>query len=254
MTETKPSIMTSGKNFLTVPMSIVIAGALVALAIYFGSGGSITIGGDKTPAGSGNNQPAAAAKPAGEPAAAQPTVGEMAEVTNDDHIRGSADAKITIVEYSDLECPFCKRFHETLLQVMDEYPNDVRWIYRHAPLVQLHSKAPAEANAAECAAEQGKFWEFIDIVFATTQGNDSLVLSTLPQLAQQAGVANVPQFEKCVADEKYADKVDEQLQDAYAAGLRGTPYSVVIGPDGEKTPISGAQQYPQVKATIDSLL
>lgn len=247
-----------GNNFLTTPVAVVIAGVLIALAIYFGSGGSITIGsggdsgsgrtaGTGTTAGSGT-----AAKPAAQPAAG--AVGNMREVTDDDNIRGAKNAKVTIVEYSDLECPFCKRFHATLQQAIDEYPNDVRWVYRHAPLVQLHRKAPAEANAAECAGEQEKFWEFIDIVFETTQGNDSLNLATLPDLARQASVGNIAQFEKCVVDEKYKDVVDADLADAQSAGLRGTPYSVVIGPGDKRIPISGAQQYSQVKATIDSLL
>jgi len=248
-----------GSSFLTMPVSVVIAGALIALAIYFGSGGSVTIGSGGSNSGSGRTASTGGSGGSGEVAKppAQPSagaVGDIKEVTDDDNIRGAENAKVTIVEYSDLECPFCKRFHETLQQALAEYPNDVRWVYRHAPLAQLHSKAAAEANAAECAGEQGKFWEFTDLVFEVTPANNGLDLDTLPDLAKQAGVQNIAQFEKCVADDKYKDVVDADLEDAYSAGLRGTPYSVVIGPDGEKIPISGAQQYSQVKATIDSLL
>jgi protein-disulfide isomerase len=249
MTE-EASKPTSSREVLSMPLAIIVAGGLIALAIYFGMSGRAGIGsvGNQQVAETAD-QPAA---PAGDPL--EPPVGTFREVTSDDHIRGPADAKITIIEYSDLECPFCKRFHSTMQQAIAEYPNDVRWVYRHFPLEQLHQKAPAEANASECAAEQGKFWEFVDLIFETTQGNDSLDLSTLPQLAQQAGVQNVSQFQSCVDINKYKDKVDADLADAAAAGGRGTPYSVVIGPDGQKQPINGAQPYATVKATIDSLL
>lgn len=228
---------------LTVPMAIVLAGALIALALYFGGGGS----GAPT---------AVNAPPAGAPAApaAQPTPGNFRSVDSTDHVRGATNGKVTIIEYSDLECPFCKQFHATLEQVVKEYPNDVRWVYRHAPLAQLHAKAEAEANAAECAGEQGKFWEFIDLVFATTSGNDSLDLATLPDLAQTAGVANIAQFTGCVESNKYADKVQDQLNDSYVAGLRGTPYSVAVNDKGEKRAISGAQPLASVKSHIDALL
>lgn len=89
-------------------------------------------------------------------------------------IRGKASAKITLVEYSDLECPFCKQFHKTMEQVIQAYPNDVKWVYRHMPLDSLHSKARTEANATECAGEQGKFWEFTDSIFKVTPSNDGM--------------------------------------------------------------------------------
>lgn len=89
-------------------------------------------------------------------------------------VRGNANAKITIAEYSDLECPFCKQFHQTMQQVMQANANDVKWVYRHMPLDSLHSKARIEANAAECASEQGKFWEFTDSVFKVTPSNNGM--------------------------------------------------------------------------------
>ncbi|MEX1112344.1 MAG: thioredoxin domain-containing protein [Candidatus Andersenbacteria bacterium] len=235
------------KLVLSTPLAIIIAGAFIAFALY--AGGKPSNQSTTTPPVVQNGgQQAAPGQPT------PPPVGAFRPVDDSDHIRGAADGTITIVEYSDLECPFCKQFHATLQQVSEAYPDDVRWVYRHAPLAQLHKKAHAEANAAECAAEQGKFWEFVDLVFETTQGNDSLDLATMPNLARQVGVADIAQFESCVDGNKYAEKVEQQLADAQVAGLRGTPYSLVIGPDKGVTPIHGAQQYAQVKATIDSLL
>lgn len=103
----------------------------------------------------------------------------LREVTQADHVRGEFNAPLTFVEYSDTECPFCKRFHETMQNVIKEYPGKVRWIYRHFPLVQLHPKAPKEAQATECAGEQGRFWEYLDRLFEVTPSNNNLDLSQL---------------------------------------------------------------------------
>jgi len=234
-----------------VPAAIVIAGGLIAAAVYFGGG---TIGSSTNevagtaPAGNTAGTAVAPAQPA------EPAVGEVRDVTAEDHVRGSSNAKVTVIEYSDLECPFCKRFHPTMQQLVDEYPNDVRWVYRHFPLEQLHSKATKQAEATECAGEQGKFWEMTDKIFEVTPSNDGLDMSTLPNLAQQVGVANIQQFQSCLDSGKYADRVAADVADATAAGGRGTPYSVVIAPSGEKFPISGAQPYASVKQIVDKAL
>lgn len=100
-------------------------------------------------------------------------------VTSTDHIKGSISAPVKIVEYSDLECPFCKMFHATLQEVVSDpaYKDKVAWIYRHFPLTQLHSKAPREAEATECAAEIGGndgFWKFVDKLNEITPANNRL--------------------------------------------------------------------------------
>jgi len=89
-------------------------------------------------------------------------------------IVGNANAKISLIEYSDFECPFCKRFHATMQQVMAANGDNVRWVYRHFPLDSLHQKARTEALASECAGEQGKFWEFTNSVFEVTPSNDGM--------------------------------------------------------------------------------
>lgn len=231
-----------------VPAAIVIAGGMIAAALYFGGG--------KVPA-----QQVASGQQAANPQAAQPaaqppelTIGEIRPVTDQDHIRGVKDAKVTVIEYVDLECPFCKRFHPTLQQLLKEYPNDVSWVYRHFPLDALHSKARKEAEALECAGEQGKFWEMTDKIFEVTPSNDGLDMSTLPTLAQQVGVANLQLFQSCLDSGKYADHVAADLADAQAAGGQGTPYSVVLVANGEKFPLSGAQPYSAVKQLVEQAL
>ena len=86
-------------------------------------------------------------------------------VSKEDHMRGSMNAPVTIIEYSDFSCPFCKRFHPSLQQALREYDGKVRWIYRHFPLSAIHPNALKQANASECANEQGKFWEYADMLF-----------------------------------------------------------------------------------------
>ncbi|MDZ4225408.1 MAG: DsbA family protein [Candidatus Andersenbacteria bacterium] len=233
-----------------VPAAIVLAGGLVALAIYFGGGRASVTQPANVPGGA--DDAAGAVPDAAVPT--EPPVGDFRPVTADDHIRGSADAKITILEYSDTECPFCKDFQETMQQVMTDYPNDVRWVYRHAPLEQLHPKAPHEAVAVECAAEQGKFWEYLDKIYEVTPSNNGLDESKLPEIAQQVKVANLTQFNSCLSSDKYKQKVADDLVDAQAAGLRGTPYSILIASDGTKTPINGALPVVSVKAMIDGVL
>lgn len=236
----------SQKSTVGVPVAIVIAGALVAVAIYFG--------GNQAPAASPTDEMRDVVVDEGVGEPKKPEVGDIREVGNKDHIRGVSNAKVTIIEYSDLECPFCKHFHPTVQKVVDEYPGDVRWVFRHFPLEMLHSKAKKEAEATECAGEQGKFWELTDKIFEVTPGNDGLDLDTLPDLARQAGVVNISQFESCLESGKYAERIEEDLADAEAAGGMGTPYSVIIGPDGEKMPLSGAQPFEAVKAAVEELL
>ncbi len=171
-----------------------------------------------------------------------------------DHIRGDKDAKVTVVTYTDFECPFCKQFHTTMAQVMQKYGKDLRMVYRHFPLDQLHAQARTEANASECAAEQGKFWEFTDIVFQRTTSNDGLDLAKLPDYAKEAGVKDAAKFATCLENNTYASKVQEDELDGQGAGAQGTPYSIILGPNGEKVPLNGAYPIAQVEQIIDSLL
>lgn len=225
----------------SIPGAIVIAGALVA--------GSVLV--TRSPARLGPPSPSAATAPA-VAGAAQPQKIDLRPVdTARDHIRGDANAPITLVEYSDLECPFCKLFHPTLQQALQEYDGKVRWVYRHSPLAQLHPKAAKEAEASECAGD--KFWEFIDKVFAVTPSNNGLDPAELPKIAKSLGL-DVPAFEKCLKDGTYAQRVQDDLADAERAGLQGTPHTVIIGPKGETIPFSGAQPYGNLKQVIDGLL
>lgn len=234
-----------GKSIYAIPIAIIAAGALVGGGLAYGLA-NIGSGEAASPVLSG--QGAGDRGPDGEP-----TNVTVREVTKDDHIRGDVNAPITLVEYSDTECPFCKRFHPTMKQLLDEYPGKVRWVYRHFPLTQLHPKAPREAEATECAGEQGKFWEYIDRLFAVTPSNNGLDDAELPKIAQYVGL-DVAQFTSCLESGKFAKKVQADTQDAINSGARGTPYSVIIDAKGGTTPVSGAVPYENLKLLIESKL
>ena len=158
-----------------------------------------------------------------------------------------------------MECPFCKRFHSTLQQAVNEYGRDgkVAWVYRHFPLDSLHSKARTEAIATECAKELGgneAFWKFLDRFFELTLSNDQTdIQKTLPQVAREVGL-DESRFNSCLASKKYDRHIQEDLDNATATGGRGTPWSIVVAKNGKKYPLSGAQPYEAVKQLIELAL
>lgn len=230
---------------LTIPIAIVIAGVLIAGAVYLG-----TSKGASTTAVN-NQQPQQVAQQTGDLEA-------MKTISSNDHIRGNPDAPVKIVEYSDTECPFCKRFHGTMKEVMDEYGKDgkVAWVYRHFPLDQLHSKARKEAVALECANEQGgndKFWSYADRLYEITPANNGLDPAELPKIAEYVGL-DTAKFNTCLASTKYDQHIESEVQNATATGGNGTPWSIVVGKNGKKYPLSGAQPLSAVKQLIDLAL
>jgi len=233
---------TTNKNgFLNVPTAIILAGIIIAAAVIYAF-----------PKNSPNNDIVA---DKGKELTAS-AVDSIQPVSNKDHIRGNPNAAVKIIEFSDLECPFCKRFHLTMQEVMDEYGKEVAWVYRHFPLDALHSKARKEAEATECANELGgndKFWDYVDKLFEITPSNNQLDLALLPKIAAEIGLDKV-KFENCLASQKYAGHIESDVKDAVASGARGTPYSVVISKNGEKFIINGAQPYSSVKQIIDTAL
>lgn len=182
----------------------------------------------------------------------EPTAGPVAPVTDQDHLRGDKNAKITIIEYSDYQCPFCSRFHPTLVQLLNEYKGKVNWVFRHFPLSSIHPDAQKAAEASECASEQGKFWEMTDKMFEKQAMG--LGVAQLATYAKEAGVKDAKKFSDCLTSGKYAARVASDLASGEAAGVTGTPGSIVLGPNGEQELIPGALPYESVKQIVDSML
>ena len=169
-------------------------------------------------------------------------------IEENDHAIGNPNAKITFVEFSDFQCSFCSRFHLTVKQVLSEYGNDVRWVFKHFPLDSIHNQARPAAEAAECIWEQkgnDGFWGFADAMF---ENQIELGTEFYREIAQEMGV-NLSQFDSCVSERKYQDKVEAQNQEGIAAGVQGTPGSFVNG-----MPVRGAVPFEQLKSIIDSQL
>ena len=179
------------------------------------------------------------------------------EKPNDkDRLRGSLDADVFIIEYSDLECPFCKEFHPVAQQAVDEYDGKVSWVYRHFPLDTLHPKADKEAEGAECALElagQDGFWKFIDKIYAVTPSNNGLDLAKLASYAGETGL-NQLAFNNCLDSGKFAEEVEKQYQSGVTAGVTGTPGNFIMNKKGEVWVIPGAVPIETLKLTIDEAL
>ncbi|MDD5750908.1 MAG: thioredoxin domain-containing protein [Candidatus Peribacteraceae bacterium] len=168
-----------------------------------------------------------------------------------DHIRGPVSAPVAIIQYSDLECPFCSRAHPTMQQLLEAYPGQVKWVFRHFPL-SFHASAQKAAEATECAADQGgddKFWAMVDIIFE--KGADTTQLATY---AKDLGL-NVTTFTTCLDSGKFADKISGMMQGGSKAGIRGTPGHIIVNVKNKKVElVSGAQPLANFKTAIDAVL
>ncbi len=138
---------------------------------------------------------------------------------------GPADAPVTIIEFSDFQCPYCRRARSVVRELSATYPDSVRIVYRHLPLDRLHPRARAAAEASACADEQGQFWEYHDLVFDNGQ---RLADDDLLQYARSLEL-DEERFAACVESHRYADKVQRDSDAARAVGISGTPAFVVNG-------------------------
>jgi protein-disulfide isomerase len=170
-------------------------------------------------------------------------------------ILGDPNAKVTIVEFSDLQCPFCKRYlDETHEQLKEKYidTGKVKFAFRHYPLTSIHPNAQISSEAAECANEQGKFWEYHDKVFAEQDTWSPLtqtdVTNALIGYAGDLGL-NTDQFRSCVESEKYKDKVNEDLEAGNLVQVDGTPAFFVNG-----YRLVGAQPFSEFERVIEEEL
>jgi protein-disulfide isomerase len=224
-------------NKVFIPISIVVSGLIIAGAIFLTTK-------QQTPTDQ----------------VAENTELKIAPIDASDHILGNPDAEIVIVEYSDLECPYCKGFHETMKKIMDEYgpTGKVAWVYRHFPLTQIHAQAQPAAEATECVAKLGgndKFWEYTNALSAGAPA--SLSKDNLLTAATSIGI-NGAEFKACIASDYPKQEVAKDIADGNAIAKVdkqfGTPYNILISKSGVQTPIKGNQPYANVKGAIDAIL
>lgn len=174
------------------------------------------------------------------------------EVNGDDHVYGSRDADVFLVEYSDFECPFCQAFHSTAKELVDESDGKVAWVYRHYPL-SFHPQAEPAALASECVADIGgndAFWDFSDLLF---ENQTTLSDDTYAELASSLGVSS-NSFENCYTNQNFIEKVQNDFKEGTAAGVQGTPHTFVINKDGDTFVINGAQPIEEARRVIEQAL
>ncbi|MEK7614006.1 MAG: thioredoxin domain-containing protein [Patescibacteria group bacterium] len=225
--------MTSTRtNSTSTAIAIVVAGVLIAVALFFSGKSAENL--PRTAGGHGNTAVAA---------------GDFRLPSDDDHSLGNPNASVTIVEFSDFECPFCARLHPTLARILEEN-EDIRWVYRHFPLSEIHGSALSSAVASECVAKLGgndAFWSFADSAF---QNQSRLGNAFYREQASALGI-DLDAFNSCLSDRSVTQDVSEDRDEAIASGGQGTPFSVVISASGHRTPFSGALPYEQVAALVE---
>jgi len=214
------------------PVAIVIAGLVIAGAIFWSTAG-----------GSSVDSAEVATHQAGE---------DFRLPNESDHVRGNPDARVSIIEFSDFECPFCAQLHPTLKRIINEN-TDSKWVYRHFPLSSIHSRALGASIASECVAKLGgndAFWTFADAVFADQRNLES---SQYENLATSVGI-DLPSFKVCLLDTSVAEEIALDGNEAIQAGGRGTPFTIVVTASGKLIPFSGALPYEDVKRLVDQAL
>ncbi len=175
----------------------------------------------------------------------------------EDHIRGSVDADVSIIEYSDFECPYCKRNHPTVKQVFEKYNGKVNWVYRHLPLAFHLPNAMDQAEASECVAEIGgndAFWKFNDLIYERTPSNKGFKFEQIRPLAEEVGVDAI-KFEACMKSDKYLVKIESQAKEANEMGIQGTPANLIRNnKTGEVKFLGGAYPAESFETAIDEML
>lgn len=221
------------KNPHLLPVAILIAGAILAFAIYFVRTTTV----DAPPGGD---------------------ITLVRAVSEDDHLIGSPAAKVVIIEYSDIDCEYCKDFQATMTQLMTEYApgGNVAWVYRHFPILSARPDSALHAQAAECASSLGDgatFFRFIDALNQAAPGQQQFDPRGYGEVVEALGLP-VPAFMECISSDKFAKRVTRDFENAGAVGGTGTPYSVMFIRGAESIPISGAIPYESMKDIIETAL
>ena len=178
--------------------------------------------------------------------------------SEEDHKRGNKGASVTLIVYSDYECPFCADYYFIIRKILDEYKqslaasergkDEMRLAYRHYPIVAIHPESQRLAETSECVTELGgddAFWQFSDIIFTKSdKGKDLSWVSTDLNINQS-------KFNKCVEDSRYKEKVERQYDDGLKAGVSATPTTFIIKDKTEVWLITGAYSYEDMKVIIE---
>ncbi len=220
------------------------------IGLIVGYGLSTAIAGPSGPAA-----PSAPSAPSAAVVDDAPAVAADPADVDDDPVQGDASATVTLIEFTDYECPFCGRhYNDTYKQIKTNYidTGKVKYVVRDYPL-SFHPGAQKAAEATECADEQGKFWEMHDKLFETQGSWGSDHVATFKQYASELGLSTT-QFNTCLDTGAMADEVAADLAAGSTAGISGTPGFWIVSDDGQSQSVSGAYPYATFQAAFDSML
>ena len=177
---------------------------------------------------------------------------------DNDHIRGNPEAIISLVEYSDFECPFCKRFHPSASQLVENSSGKVNWVYRHFPLDFHNPGAQKQAEASECAAKLGgneKFWRYSDLIYArTTSNGNGFPITNLVPLAVEIGL-DEKLFTQCLDGGQMRERVEKDYENGVMSGITGTPGNIFVNnKTGEVIAAAGTLPVRRLQRIVDELL
>lgn len=216
-----------------LPGVIILAGLIISLTLY-------AVRTDETPKlGSGD------------PSLVRP-------VSPEDRIIGNPEAKVTLIEYADIDSEYSKQFQATMQQLMSEYAagGEVAWVYRHFPLLDQHAASASHAEAAECAGFLGDtdaFWRFIDVLQAAAPGESQFPVEEYGSVVTQLGLP-AQEFETCLSNGRFTKKVYDDSTNAMLAGAEGAPYTIVMVEGQEPVGIQGALPYEDMKRVISEAI
>lgn len=218
------------KKGLSVANSIIIAGLLIAIAIIF--------------VGTNKNTPTKNSE----------EVTDVSKVTleDSDHVFGNKNADILLVEYSDIDCPFCRVLHPNIKKILSEYPNEVAWVYRDFPLESLHPEAKTKALASECVAKisgEDAYFTYLSYLFENETTAKDLV-SIAKNLGFESG-----KISTCIENEEAIESVEKDMESGKDLGIQGTPFTILVNREtGEASAIRGAVPYENLKQIVDAEL
>lgn len=226
--------MESSKYPYLIPVTIIIAGIIIAVAVFMVR--------TSNPNSVGIVRDVSALRP----------------VSTADHIVGNPKAKVVIVEYSDIDCEYCKTFEATMTQIMTEYgpSSDVAWVYRHFPIVSLRGFSAEHAEAAECVASLGgntAFFHFINRLQQSSPGGSQFDPAGYESVVKSLGLS-ASEFTSCRESNRMVSKVTADFENALTIGADVTPYSVLLVEGKAPVPISGSVPYEGMKQIIEEAL
>ncbi|MBP7928082.1 DsbA family protein [Patescibacteria group bacterium] len=202
-----------------------------------------------------NAAPVNAAANGAVPTVTQEQLAKVLKPTKTDHVRGSQNPKVVLVEYSDYECPFCARFHPSAKQALEEFGSDFAWVYRHFPLTSIHPKAMPLAIASECVfnmSDDATYWKFSDIMF---EKGSALQVADLEGIVSNDLGLNGAKFTECLNAKETQAKVTDQQKAGSSIGVSGTPGNFLINLENNKVvTLRGAVPYETLQTEIKGLL